>query len=324
MKKLWDNKLVKNRYGQVRSGWIVLAVMAAYYLIMYVLSSLVIEVMSRHLISTGDINKVTGELSAYVDWLNAVALPIIMQVLTDSVMILICVITWRYIMKRPAREMGISTAGPGKKDCCAGMLLGIVCCSIIFLITITVGGGHVVSWVPRITVPGVIWILVFILVALGEEILNRGFIMGTLRRTGNIYFIMLVPSIIFGMIHLTNPSVTLLSVLNIILVGILFSYMYIKSGNIWMCIGYHFTWNVFQGVIYGMPVSGLNIPGFLTTEFTHANILNGGGFGIEGGILTTIVSLLGFVFVKYYYRKSEYDFINDNLKQDNLIQKDHI
>ena len=36
--------------------------------------------------------------------------------------------------------------------------------------------------------------------------------------------------------------------------------MYIKSGNIWMCIGYHFTWNTFQGIIYGMPVSGLNVP----------------------------------------------------------------
>lgn len=315
MKKLWNNKLVKNKNGQVRSGWIVLAVMAAYYLIMYVLSFLLIEAMRKNLISTGDINEATGELSAYVNWLNDVALPIIMQVLTDSVMILICVITWRFIMKRPAREMGLPAAGPVKKDCCAGMLLGIVCCTIVFLITITVGGGHVVSWVPRVTVPGVIWILVFVLVAFGEEILNRGFIMGALRRTRNIYFIMLVPSVIFGMIHLTNPNVTLLSVLNIILVGILFSYMYIKSGNIWMCIGYHFTWNTFQGVIYGMPVSGLNIPGFITTEFIHDNILNGGGFGVEGGVLTTIVCLLGFAFVRYYYRNSEYDFINGNLKQ---------
>ncbi|MBU9728378.1 CPBP family intramembrane glutamic endopeptidase [Diplocloster modestus] len=315
MKKLWNNKLVKNKYGQVRSGWIILTVMVAYYLITYVLSFLLIEAMRKYLISTGDINEVTGELSAYVDWLNNVALPIIMQVLTDMVMILICVITWRSVMKRPAREMGLSSAGPVKKDCCVGMLLGIVSCTIVFFIIITAGGGHVVSLVPRITGPGVMWIIVFVLVAFGEEILNRGFIMGALRRTRNIYFIVLVPSVIFGLLHLMNPNVTFLSVLNIILVGILFSYMYIKSGNIWMCIGYHFTWNTFQGVIYGMPVSGLNIPGFITTEFTHDNILNGGGFGVEGGILTTIVILLGFLFVRYYYRNSEYDFINDNRKQ---------
>ena len=67
MKKLWNNKLVKNKNGQVRSGWIVLAVMAAYYLIMYVLSFLLIEAMRKNLISTGDINEATGELSAYVN-----------------------------------------------------------------------------------------------------------------------------------------------------------------------------------------------------------------------------------------------------------------
>ena len=63
-----------------------------------------------------------------------------------------------------------------------------------------------------------------------------------------------------------------------------------------------------------MPVSGLNVPGFITTEFTQNNLLNGGGFGIEGGILTTIVSILGIIFIKYYYRNSEYDFINNNQK----------
>lgn len=87
--------------------------------------------------------------------------------------------------------------------------------------------------------------------------------------------------------------------------------IFIKSGNIWMCIGYHFTWNVFQGIIYGMPVSGLSIPGIITTHFTRDNILNGGGFGIEGGILTTLVTLLSFLFVRYYYRNSTYDFMNN-------------
>ncbi|MBU9737238.1 CPBP family intramembrane glutamic endopeptidase [Diplocloster agilis] len=314
MKKVWNNKLIKNKYGQVRSGWLILAVMAAYNLIMYALSYLLIETLRKILTSTGDINAATGELSQFAGWIDSTALPILLQIITEAVLILVPIIMWRNIMKRPTRELGLTTAGTPKKDCRAGMLLGIISCTIVFLITITVGGGHVVSWVPRITGPAIIWILIFILVAFGEEILTRGFIMSTLRRTRNIYIILLVPSVIFGLIHLSNPNVTLLSVTNIIIFGILFSYMYIKSGNIWMCIGYHFTWNTFQGIIYGMPVSGLNVPGFITTEFTQNNLLNGGGFGIEGGILTTIVSILGIIFIKYYYRNSEYDFINNNQK----------
>ena len=69
-----------------------------------------------------------------------------------------------------------------------------------------------------------------------------------------------VPSLIFGLIHLTNPNVTLLSVVNIVLLGIALSLMYYKSGNVWMCIGFHIAWNLFQSVVYGMPVSGLDVP----------------------------------------------------------------
>lgn len=132
-----------------------------------------------------------------------------------------------------------------------------------------------------------------------------------LRRVGNLPFIVLVPSFIFGLIHLGNNGVTFFSVCNIILAGLLFSYMYIRSGNIWMCIGYHFTWNSFQGLVFGMPVSGINVTGMITTHFTANNFITGGIFGIEGGILTTLVTLLGFLFVKYYYRNSTYDFIKD-------------
>lgn len=214
-------------------------------------------------------------------------------------------------MKNPISEMGLHSYKIKKKEGYVGMLLGIFNCTVIFIITITIGGGHVTSWVPKISPLTVSWILVFILIAFAEEILNRGFFMAVLRRCKNIYFIMIVPSVIFGLIHIWNPDVTFLSVINIIIVGILFSYMFIKSSNIWMCIGYHFAWNVFQGIIYGMPVSGLQVPGIITTQITHGNLLNGGMFGIEGGILTTFVNLLSFIFVWYYYRDSKYDFVSN-------------
>ncbi|MCB4304118.1 hypothetical protein LGK37_11485 [Clostridioides difficile] len=54
--------------------------------------------------------------------------------------------------------------------------LGIFNCTVIFIIIITIGGGHVTSWVPKISPLTVSWILVFILVAFAEEILNRGFL----------------------------------------------------------------------------------------------------------------------------------------------------
>ena len=64
-----------------------------------------------------------------------------------------------------------------------------------------------------------------------------------------------------------------------------------------------------------MPVSGLDIKGIITIRFPFDTILNGGAFGIEGGVLTTLITILSFLFVKHYYRNSTYDFISDtNMK----------
>lgn len=305
------NKIFKNKDGLVRSGWIIIGVMAVLYAATFLLSYAYIGIMEKFLINSGDINPVTRELSPYVEWLNINVIPIINQIATDVVMIALPVITWKCLMKHPLKKLGIQCSKPGTKDGIAGILLGAVNCSIIFFLVITVGGGHVTSLTPNFSLLTFWWIFTFVLVALGEEIMNRGFFMAVLRRCRNLYFIMLVPSVIFGLIHLMNPDVTFFSVFNIILVGILFSYMFIKSGNIWMCIGYHFSWNTVQGVLYGMPVSGLSIPGIFHTEFTSSNLLNVGLFGIEGGIITTIMTLLSFLFVWYYYRNSRYNFLED-------------
>jgi hypothetical protein len=92
------------------------------------------------------------------------------------------------------------------------------------------------------------------------------------------------------------------------------AYIYIRSGNIWMCIGYHITWNYFQGYVFGFKVSGTNSQGMLTTVFPKNSILNGGAFGPEGGLFVTIVILLGILFVKLYYKNSQFDFMAVDLK----------
>lgn len=320
LSRLWDNRLVKNRFGQVRSGWIILIAMAAYYLLSFVSNIVIIEVLRKILIATGDINPATGEVSSLVDWFNDVSLPVAFQIFTEVLMLAVPIVIWHLVMKHSVREMGLDSlhCKQRRKDGAAGMLLGIVNCSVIFLLVLTIGKGRIVS--DGITVSGLTfwWLVTFVLVGIAEEALNRGFLMAVLRRCRNVPVIMFVPSVIFGLIHLSNPGVTFFSFSNIVLAGILFSYMFFRSGSIWMCIGYHITWNVFEGLVYGMPVSGLQTPGIITTQYMESNLLNGGAFGIEGGILTTIMTLLSFLFVWYYYRNSNYDFLSDKEKPETL------
>ena len=73
------------------------------------------------------------------------------------------------------------------------------------------------------------WIVALLLVGFAEELMNRGFIMSILHRTNKPWLIVLVPSLILGMMHLVRPGVTVLSVVNIVLVGIVFSSMYYNA-----------------------------------------------------------------------------------------------
>jgi membrane protease YdiL (CAAX protease family) len=91
-----------------------------------------------------------------------------------------------------------------------------------------------------------------------------------------------------------------MGLLNIFLVGLLFAYMFYKSGSLWMPVGYHITWNFFQGNIFGFPVSGTEPSGIYTIINTKDNLITGGGFGPEGGILATAVIIICALFVFIY------------------------
>ena len=307
-------KLFKGPHGNVRSGWIILLCAVLIYGLNFGLSWGLIKALGDVLRLTGDIDPVTGFYSPLVAWLDETFLPIALQLLMEVVMIAVVLLAWK-VMRQKWEDMGLQSFKIRfQHDGLVGMMLGIVCCSVIFVILILSGNAIVAPVHIRFTFTWFWWVIIFLFVGIGEELMNRGFIMSLLRRTNNVFLILFIPSVIFGLIHLRNPGVTSLSTLNIILIGMVFSWMYYKSGNLWMCIGYHITWNIFQSSIYGMPVSGLtDINSLLSTHFPTNNLLNGGVFGIEGGLLTTFITLLLFPVVCYYYRNSEYRF----LQQDN-------
>ena len=59
-------------------------------------------------------------------------------------------------------------------------------------------------------------------------------------------------------------------------------------------MAYHLSWNLFQGPVYGLPVSGVRFGGLFSVTDLHAPLLTGGTFGFEGGLLATVVLLLAF------------------------------
>jgi len=110
----------------------------------------------------------------------------------------------------------------------------------------------------------------------------------------------LAASLLFGLVHMANPGHTWIATLNTAIAGIWLSIALFRSGSLWLPIGLHWGWNWCQGLLLGMPVSGLGsdesglyVPSPLHLEVSGAEWLSGGTYGVEGSIFATGALLLG-------------------------------
>lgn len=143
------------------------------------------------------------------------------------------------------------------------------------------------------------------LMAFSEEVIFRGIIFQSLReRFGNIISIVIM-SLFFSLAHFMNPNSTTMGLINIILAGILLSVLYISTESLWLAISFHFFWNLNQQLILGSNISGIDfgIQMFkLSAIGGSSSWLFGSSFGIEEGVLTTIILTI-LIFVSFRINK---------------------
>lgn len=183
-----------------------------------------------------------------------------------------------------------------------GLIVGAVSMALIFVILTTSGqiGVKTMELSPDVFRQLGNGLLLFTMVGLREELFCRGYCLFALGQMRRIWLAVLLSALIFTLLHATNPNLQLIGLLNIFLAALLFSYMTIKTGNLWMAIGFHITWDYFQGSIFGFPVSGIQINSLYHTQIRESNLLTGGSFGPEAGLLVTGMFFFGFVIVWFY------------------------
>ena len=145
--------------------------------------------------------------------------------------------------------------------------------------------------------------ILFIIVALTEEILFRGYILNNLLDKSNKYVALLISSLIFSMVHSLNPNFSLLAFINILLAGIILGSTYIYTRNLWFPISLHLFWNFLQGPVMGYSVSGMKIESIYKVNLTGSDIINGGQFGFEGSLVCTLILIPAILLILAYYQK---------------------
>ncbi len=151
----------------------------------------------------------------------------------------------------------------------------------------------------------------FLIQGLSEEMLCRSHLMVSLSRKRPLWFCAVGNALFFSLLHIANPGVTVIALLNIFLFGLFASILILRRGSIWMAAAIHSLWNFAQGNLFGIPVSGLTgTPSPLRTEMpaetTLQALINGGSFGLEGGLAVTVVLAVAiFVVLLVPTKKSE-------------------
>lgn len=204
----------------------------------------------------------------------------------------------KVIEKRSLSSIGFNKNNWLKKYS-LGFLIGLVMMSIIVLILLLFGYITVeknpIQPVGVSAISSVLVILFgWIIQGATEEIVTRGWLLNVLSSKYNIGFGLLISSTLFGLMHLTNPNVNYIAVINIILVGLFYGLYVIKTNDLWAVCGMHSAWNFAQGNIFGFEVSGLDVSvgSLIDLNLVGNNVITGGAFGPEAGIISTFILLV--------------------------------
>lgn len=147
----------------------------------------------------------------------------------------------------------------------AGLLVGVY--------EIGAAGGSSPEFARIGVLPLLLMIIGFIAQGSTEELILRGHIQRNILewKAGkqSWLWILILPSVLFSLGHCMNPSFGLMPLVNTTLVGIFFGALVLANGQLWTACGVHAGWNLGLGVIWSLPVSGLEVDTLLQVRVSE-------------------------------------------------------
>lgn len=212
------------------------------------------------------------------------------SLILTAVGIIAAILYCRLIERRSLASMGLS-----RGKCVRYYVLGAALGTMMFAASV---GICVITGAVRYVGTNMYNVPVFALICAGwliqgaeEEILCRGLLMGSLSARMPLWGAVLVNSAFFAVLHIFNDGFNPIVFVNLTLFGLFMSVMALRFNSIVPCCAVHSLWNLTQGNIFGLPVSGATSgPSVQRFELLHdMQLWTGGEFGIEGGLGTTVV-----------------------------------
>lgn len=216
------------------------------------------------------------------------------------------IIARRYLDRRTFISLGLQGNRQAIYDLLFGFALTGLMIGLIYLLEWVFGWLEVESFAWQVESGGNLiasLVVVLALFALGswhEELLSRGYWLQNLSDGLNQSLGVLISSALFALAHLFNPNLSGLAFLGLFLSGLFLAYGYLRTRQLWLPIGLHIGWNFFEGTVFGFPVSGQYFYQLIRQTVSGPDIITGGAFGPEAGLILFPVLLLGAAAVFWY------------------------
>jgi membrane protease YdiL (CAAX protease family) len=217
----------------------------------------------------------------------------------------------KYFDRRTFASLGLKWDSRALRDVGVGILITAILMTLVYLIE------NIAGW---LTVDSFAWetqplsqvifglasiLFTYLIVGWSEELLSRGYWLQNISAGLNLFLGVLISSFLFALAHVANPNSSLLALVNITAGGAFLAFAYLRTRQLWLPIGIHIGWNFFQGPVFGFPVSGTGPFVLIRHTVTGPELLTGGAFGPEAGLIILPVIALGAALVYWYTRENE-------------------
>jgi membrane protease YdiL (CAAX protease family) len=266
----WTLLVLYNSTGRLRIGWRLLI----YYLLVLVSFAVLVVIIARSLP-------------------REYALPV------GTVLVAVANVfaTWfclRRFEHQPLAAGGIGLDRPWLRHLVIGILAGGSAITVCWFVYRLAGWAEVTRPQYDLVFAGELCALTVVMVGVAtwEELAFRGYSFQIMARWNRPVAVLVVGAM-FVSAHQRLPAAAQpISVINLFLAHCVLCLAYLRTRSLWLPVGAHLGWNVVQGCVFGMRVSGGQQLASLWETHLQENFWSGGGFGPEGGFVVTLLGVL--------------------------------
>lgn len=212
-------------------------------------------------------------------------------------------LTWafcHFVDRTSLRSLGLQARGWLAK-LATGWGLGTILQLLIFA-ALGIAGWLTVERAEWQPVDFSVSIISWLIISFNEELAFRGYILQRLAQAWGLPAAVVVSSLIFAMVHVLNPNVQPLAMVSLFVAGLLLACAYLVSRSLWLPIGLHIGWNLTEMHLLGFAGSGAPEPALFRSVVDGPEVMTGGAFGPEGGLVGLAATLFGIIILVVAYQ----------------------